>query len=284
MIAHLAPGLYENMDVAAYFADPCPTPSLNQSLIPALVECSPRHAAFEHPRLNPYGPPDIGGKAQFLGSAVHRLALGRGAEISTIRYPDYTSTSAREARDLACANGRIPILERDLVKARDLAAIVKAQIEDVLEGAPYQTEVAMFWRETTRHGVIWCRGMLDVWCEARMAALDVKCLRIRATPSAFSRAAGQSGYDVQQVHYQRGLAQVVGTTDFAFLVVENTPPHGARPFRLDGPSLAAAEAAVAQSYEIWAQCLAERSWPSYPRGVADVSTSSFHQRAFLETS
>ncbi len=281
----IEPRLYPSMSVETYYADPCPAPSLNQSLIPSLLFRSAYHAAYDHPRLNPYGPADIGGKAQFLGSAVHRLALGKGAEISPIRYSDYTSSAAREARDLAVANGRIPILERELVKARDLAAIVRDQIEEELGGEPYDTEVVMVWQESTRYGPIWCRGMLDVWCATKSVALDVKCLRIDATPEAFGRTMAQSGYDIQAVHYTRGLHQLVKAgCDFANLVVESTPPHGAAAFRPDEPSLAIAERQVAEAYELWAKCVHEWSFPSYPRGIRSVSSPAWHQKQIMERS
>ncbi|MBK8009562.1 MAG: hypothetical protein IPK23_14905 [Rhizobiales bacterium] len=46
------PGIYQ-MPAPDYFADPCPAPSLNQSLAKVLLDQSPLHAFYEHPRLCP---------------------------------------------------------------------------------------------------------------------------------------------------------------------------------------------------------------------------------------
>lgn len=283
-----APGFYPDMSADEYFADPCPEPSLNQSVIPLLAPSapsfrSPYHFAYQHPRLNPYGEDSDSTRAQFMGSAVHRLALGRGREISTIRYKDYTSASAREDRDLAIANKRIPVLEPELVRARDMAAILKRKIAEALDGARYETEVVIAWQEQTIHGPIWCRAMLDVWCEERAMALDPKALRIAATAAAFGKTASDSGYDIQGVFYPRGIEQVrpdlKGKVKFANLVVENMPPHGAQSFEPDEESRAIAERQIAEAMESFAYCLKTRSWPSYPKGIRPYSTPTYYKNS-----
>lgn len=279
------PGLYTEMSADEYFSDPTQLPSLNQSGIPTLLERSPYHFAFKSPRLNPYGVEPMGEKNQFLGSAVHRLALGRGRDISPIRYPDFRSSSAKAARDLAIANGRIPVLEGELVKAREMAKILKAAIDEACEGHPYQTEVAMFWVEQTQYGPVWCRGMIDVWCETQALALDPKCLSTPATSRAFSRTAADSGYDIQAVFYKRGLEvlrpKLKGRLRFANLVVENTPPYGFQAFELDNASLYVAERQIAQSMEIFAKCLRDRRWPGYPSGIQTFSTPTYYQNQVI---
>ena len=281
----VSPGFQPEMDADEYFADPCPEPSLNQSGIPTLLERSPMHFAYQHPRLNPYGQGPAGSKAMFLGAAAHRIALGRGREIAPIRYSNYQSGSAREARDEAIRNGRIPILEAELVKARDMAAILKRQIAEALDGAPYETEVVMCWQETTQYGKIWCRGMIDVWCPSKALALDPKGLSTPATSRAFSRTAADSGYDIQAVFYRRGLEVLLpdlrGKVRFANLVVESGPPHGAQSFELDEPSFYVAERQVVQAMELFAKCLHHRSWPGYPRGLQPLSTPPYYQNQVI---
>lgn len=278
-------GIYLDFDIDEYYADMCPQPSLNQSLIPDLLERSPYHMAFKHPRLNPYGGEATSGtKTAWLGSAVHRLALGRGREISTIRYPDYQSTSARDARDLAIANGRIPVLEKELVKARDMAEILKRQIHEALDGAAYETEVVIAWEEQTADGPAWCRMMLDVWCSERGIALDPKALRIAAMPDAFGRAAADAGYDIQASFGRRGLETIIpdmaGRIRFANLVVENYPPHGAQMLELGEASKAIADWKVEYAIAKFGYCLHHHSWPSYPKGIQKFETPSYyHQQA-----
>ena len=278
-----APGLYD-IDANEYFADPCPAPSLTQSGIPTLLKRSPYHFAHRHPRLNPYGGEPATERAQYLGQAVHRLALGRGREISEIRYPDFVHSSAREARDLAVANGRIPVLTRDLVRCRDMAEILKRKIDEALGGAPYVTETVIAWTETTPSGPIWCRAMIDVWCPSLATALDPKALRIAATAEAFGRTAAESGYDIQAVFYARGLLAVfpaLSKVRFANLVVESSPPHGAQSFAPDASARVIAEAQVEEAIDLFGQCLHSRTWPSYPAGIQPYTTPGWYQQSVL---
>lgn len=280
-----APGLYCEVSAEEYFADPCPTPSLNQSLIPYLLKKSPRHAAYHHPRTNPYGPARESGKAQWLGEAVHRIALGRGREISEVRYRDYSSSSAREDRDLAVSNGRIPVLSSDLVRARDMAAILKDLINQEFEGRSYVTEAMLCWREETAHGSIWCRGLIDAFCPDLMYGLDPKVLRTDATPEAFGPNAAKSGYDVQGRWYVRGLErlypEMAGRVRFANLVMESAAPHGHAILTPDGPTETLADMQVRSAIELWGRCVNTRSWPSYPRAKQTYSTPPWHAQAVM---
>lgn len=282
-----AAGIYRDMDARTYQADPCELPSLNQSIIPALVDRSPYHAAYKHPRLNPYGDALQASLAQYFGEAVHRIALGRGREISPIRYRDYRDASARDARDMAIANNRIPVLEHELVRARDVAHVLIAAIERACEGHPYETEVVLLWKERTMYGEIWCRAQLDVWCPALSLILDPKALRIAATPDGFGRAAGDAGYDIQAVMYGRGVDQLLpehrDRIRFANLVVENYPPYAVRAFAPGTNTRYVAERQVAKAMELWAKCLHHHDWPGYPTEIEPYETPAFHQNRIINS-
>lgn len=279
------PGFYPALDADRYFDDPCPEPSLTQSIIKVLNAKSPRHAAFDHPRLNPYGRRDDPSKAQFLGSAVHRLALGRGREVSVIRYRDYRSGAARDARDLAVANKRIPILESVYSDALRMADVLREKIDEALEGAPYETEVPFVWQRPTRFGPIWARGMLDVWSRAIATGLDVKTTAGDATPEAVGRDIAANQYDVQDSWYRDGIGRVIpelaGRVRFEFLYVETAAPNGSRPFVVDEASRFIAQKQCDRAADLFARCLRDRDWPSYPRRPALVGTPPWYQNAWL---
>jgi len=280
------PGFYPDLDADRYFDDPAPAPSLTQSVIKVLNETSPHHAALEHPRLNPFGRRRDSSRAQFLGSAVHRLALGKGREVSMIRFPDYRSTAARDARDMAVANGRIPILEKTYAEAVRMAEVLVERIEERLEGAPYETEVPFFWLEETEAGPVWCRGMLDVWSEDLALGLDVKTTAGYATDEAVGRDIGSNGYDVQDSWYRRGVAkarpELEGRVSFEFLYVETSEPHGARPFELDEQSRVYADFQTERALRSWSAALHARRFPSYPRRTGVVSTPAYLQRKWAD--
>jgi hypothetical protein len=280
------PGLYLDVDPDAYHSDELPTPSLNQSIVPALVEMSPRHAAALHPRLNPYGQVAESSRAQWLGEATHRLALGRGRQISEIKYPNYQSSSAREARDEAVRNKRIPVLSNELLTVREMAIILRRLIEEEFQGKEYFTEVMIAWQEETPFGPIWCRSLVDAYCPELAYVLDPKVLRIPATPEAFGPTAARSGYDIQGALQTRGFGmlfpELEGRFRFANLVVEKEVPHGCRAMAPDPISRDAAAADVQAAIDLWGRCLHAREWRGYPHGAAAYSTPAWRHKRTLE--
>lgn len=280
------PGFYPELDADAYFRDPCPTPSLNNSLIEDLVEASPEHAAAAHPRLNPYGQALESSKAQWLGSAVHRLALGRGREVAVLKFPDFKSSTARRARDMAIANDRIPVLEREYERANAMALRVRARIAEELGGAPYETEVPIVWIADTPSGPIYCRAMIDVWCEELATEIDIKTTRGRATAEFAGRDMAANGYDTQRRFYARGLETLLphlqGRITSKTLYVENRLPFGARAFELTEASKHVADMAIDAACARWGECVASRSWPGYPPGSVLVNTPSYHHARWIE--
>lgn len=280
-----APGIYPEIEADDHFADPTPLPSLRQSLIGDLLDRSAWHAAYSHRRLNPYGKADDSTRAAFIGSAVHRLALRKGQEISIIKYPDYRSATAREKRDEAVRNKRIPVLERDYLHSVDMADLVREAITDATEGHPYMTEVPFYWLEQTPFGPCWCGGMVDVWCPALRLILDPKTSARPAVPASFGSEAQQNGYDVQAAFYPRGFGQIfpdlAGRIRFANLVVEKSEPAGIAILAPDESSRYIAERRCERAIHLWARCLAERSFPGYPRGVQSYSTPTWYQNAVM---
>jgi hypothetical protein len=283
------PGFYPDLDAGRYFQDPAPYPSVSQSWIKREAEASPYHAANDHPRLNPYGTRK-GSKAAhlFLGDAVHRLALGKGREISIVRYPDYKSEAARNDRDAAIANNRIPILQRVHVQAFDMAELVRAKIVETLGGAPYETEVPIFWTEEVtlpsgRVVTVWCRGMLDVWCPSLAWVLDVKTMSGLASDEGIAKQIENNDYAVQGRFYPRGveriLPELAGRVKFDFLWIEAGEPYGHRATPLDGSTRHTGDLMVDMGLQAFAEGMASGVWPSYPQDGAPIGARSFyHQR------
>jgi hypothetical protein len=123
MSNHLTQGLHFDVDAEVYFADPCAEPSLTQSIAKILQDRSPAHAWLRHPRLNPAYQPDAEGYAPnlIMGSAAHALALRRGKPVVVMPFDSFRSKSAQETRDLALAEGKIPILPQHFERAEAMA-------------------------------------------------------------------------------------------------------------------------------------------------------------------
>lgn len=76
------PGIYRGMASELYFGDPCPVPSLTQSIAKTLIDQSAAHARTEHPRLLSVAEKEDEEaekyiKAQAIGNAAHRELIGR---------------------------------------------------------------------------------------------------------------------------------------------------------------------------------------------------------------
>src|SRR4051812_20922381 len=121
------PGIYVGIDCADYYADPCPTPSLTQSLAKELYEHSPRHAWAKHPRLNPRYEPDESTRFN-IGNAAHWHLIGRGKLMHVVEADDWRTKAAKEERDEANAAGKTAVLRWQFDIAGEMAEAALDQL------------------------------------------------------------------------------------------------------------------------------------------------------------
>ena len=250
-----------NVTEAEYFADPCPVPSLSQSIARVLVTESPRHAWLRHPRLGKQ--PEEATAALDDGSILHKLLLGKGASVEIIAADSFRGKAAQETRDAAIAAGRIPILAAkysELAKAAQLLRQQSAALGFALTG---QSEVAIEWSESDD---VLCRGRLDHVFLDRGVIYDVKKTR-SANPAYLRRKFVELGYDIQYAAYTRALAKLhpefEGRVDFVFLFMESEPPHSVVPARPDGALKEIGSLRWQRAVDLWGKCLKSNHWPTY---------------------
>jgi len=126
-------GFFPDMTAAKYHADPCPAPSLSSSIAKIMLDQSPRHAWHAHPRLGLVAEDEEPTRPQQIGTAAHKLILGRGRDIVRIEAPDYRKPEARVQRQIAVAAGKAPILAGDYASVVEMAAAFSEQI-GMIEG------------------------------------------------------------------------------------------------------------------------------------------------------
>jgi hypothetical protein len=270
------PGIYD-LPEHEYHADPCPAPSLSASIARKLVRQSPMHAWHAHPRLNPNRERDDGNDASNAGTILHKMLLGKGAEIAPIAADDWRTKAAKEAREAARAAGLVPVLKHKLDALHECAAAARKQIMAHPDGQilfePGQPERAMVWRE----GETWCRSLVD-WMpdDPALPLIDIKTTGMSAAPGEWERRL-ITEYALQEAFYRRG-ARALGRTARApmlFVVIECEAPFGVS-VMTPAPSLQViAEHEVDKSIRLWGQCMSTNAWPGYPPFTAHIEAPTW---------
>jgi hypothetical protein len=283
-MVHLTEGVHD-ISEAEYHADCCPAPSLSSTIAKLLVDRSPWHAYWNHPRLNPAFEPKE--KEAFdLGSAFHKLMLGKGADIAEIAADDWRTSAAKQARETARAMGHIPMLSRQLRAAERMVEVVQSQVErheeahDALKaGIPERT---LIWREDNG---VWCRARLDWMPHFGIAYPDLKTTAAAASPDQWGRKVMfDTGCDIQDAFYRRGLKKL-GINEHAFLlfvVAEVDEPFAMATHRLAPGAMAMADRKVEHAIKLFGLCQERNWWPGYRTETAWHDPPPWHEQRWIE--
>lgn len=278
------------LDITAdqYHADPCVTPSLSASIAKILVDKSPMHAWAAHPRLG--GKKFTSTKEMDRGTLCHRILLGKGADIVEIPFADYRKDVAKDMRDQAKSDGKIPALTNVLVSAHEMAQVHKKRLAYdhgiYLDGESevaieYSDELFMDCRRVV------CRSMLDHVKLSGGVIYDLKFVAC-AHPDVVAKSIVSYGYDIQDAAYRRALSSVkpelTGREDFVFLFCEAEEPYAVQPYRLDGTFREHGQRRWDRAKRIWADCLKSNVWPGYAPGVVSVAPPQWAMARELEAS
>jgi PDDEXK-like uncharacterized protein DUF3799 len=259
-------GIYD-ISAAEYHADPVAAgPSLSASIAHILLSSSAQHAWFAHPKLNPAYQSEES-EAFDLGTAAHAYLLEGEKNFVIVQAPDWRTKLAKDARDDARAQGKIPLLADRWGDVQGMALAARQQLEQhddpprpFLDGRPEET---LIWQE----GDVWCRARTD-WLHADHRTIDdLKTTSASANPDVWTRGPlFSSGYDVQAAFYLRGLKAIFGTEGvFRFVVQENFPPYALSVVGLAPDALALADRKVSRALTLWRHCLTTNTWPGYPQ-------------------
>ena len=284
----IEPGLYLDMHPADYFADPCPSPSLTQSIAKTLLEHSPAHARLEHPRLNPdYERADP--KKYDVGNIAHAMLLGRGRDLIVIEGDDWIADrkAKSEAREAAAAEGKLAVLTRDYETGVRMVAAARRQLEALGYGDHWADgagdgEVVIAWNE----GAIWFRSMIDWFPADRRIVFDLKTTGASAAPHVLARKVADDGWDVQAAAHERGLNAIfprdAGRRQHVFVCQENYPPYALTAVRLPEAALTMGRKKLAVASSIWAEAVTTDTWPAYPAEVLVPEYPEFAERRWLD--
>lgn len=264
------PGLYEIPELE-YHADPVPGGSFSSTQAKQILK-SPAHlrSYLDAPRVE---------KKEFdFGHIVHGGVLGVGLEVEVLPFPDYKTKAAQVAKAEAYAAGKVPMIERDYAPARAaIAAVLEHEIAGPLfagEGVP----------ESSAFGIdpvtgLWLRGRFD-WTTPGRVLVDLKTTR-DGSPRAFSRAAGDLGYDVQDAFYRHVYELATGepAAGFVFVTVESAAPHLVDVHQGDDDWRALGAAKMRRAIDRYKKALDTGEWPGRPPIINELTPTPWAMTA-----
>lgn len=264
-------GLYQDMPAELYHSDPCPSASLSNSLIRELLDKSPLHAAWQHPRLiNKTNRKTT--DAMTKGTLLHKLLLGAGSEIAIIDAEDYRGKAARENRDQALAENKTPVLARIYDEVCNCTEITKENIRNhpACQGFfdPGISEAVLAWQEQD----IWCRAMLDRLPNDRnLPIFDLKSTELSASQVVWDKRL-RDVYRTQGVFYDRGLEKLgmPRREPMRYIVVELNEPYALNVFCPSEELIELASSEVDRAIRIWSHCMKTNEWKGYPDCIIEV--------------
>ncbi len=264
------PGAYD-IPMDLYHQDPCIEPSLSRSTIRDLIMRSPKHAWWNHPRLNPTYQPDDGNGKFDVGTASHSILLEGINNVEVVDADDWRTKAAKEARDLARKEGKTPLLPHQFEEVKKCVLAVENQIYGCTEldiqnlmtdGAH---EMSFFWKEDAT----WMRSRLDWLSHDRKVILDLKFTEMSANPGDLARHILNLGLDIQAVLYSRAVEAVYGDDKpkMVFVFCEVQEPYLCSFVSLPPDFLALAQSKIDYGIWTWRECIKNDEWPAYPNRV-----------------
>lgn len=285
----LKQGIHYDVPPADYFADPAPEPSLTQSIAKVLIDRSPLHAWYAHPRLNPDFRPDDQTKFD-IGNIAHSLMVGRGKSIEVIEFDDWRTKAAKEAREKAAAEGKLAVLGKHFAKASRMVAAAREQL--ALRGLDHFSrdgngEVVTVWSEPgiLDNTDIWMRQMVDWLSSDRREFIDFKTTDMSVAPHGIDRLMFNAGWSIQAAMAERGLDAIdpnnAGRRKFYFVAQETEIPYALTVVQLTRGPLTMGHKQLDHAVKMWSECITRGVWPGYALDIVTPEWPGWAEQSWL---
>lgn len=278
-------GIHLNMTAAEYFKDPCPQPSLTQSVAKILLDRSPLHAWHAHPRLNPDWRPDDPTKFD-VGNVAHKLMIGRGKDIAVLdKFDDWRKDAAKDARAEAQAAGKLAVLGKTAAKADRMVRAAREQLDGRGLGELFQPghgdgEAVMAWEDRG----MWLRQMVDWLTTSRDLFVDFKTTDMSVAPFGLGRMMVNAGWPIQAAMGEWGLNKLVGfkRRRFLFVAQETEHPYCLSVVEMSEAAMTMGRKQLNAAFSVWMRCVAADRWPGYPTEIVVPEYPGFAESSWLE--
>jgi len=208
-----------------------------------------------------------------LGHAAHTLVLGYGAEIGEVKADGWTTKAAKEAREKLRAEGKTPLLTKQVDQVNRMAASLKSHPIAAALFADGVPERSMYWRDPETGVMLRARpDWLPTQTSGRLIVTDYKTAA-GAEPGEFAKSAAKYGYHQQAAWYLDGIA-ALGLADdaaFVFVIQSKTPPYPVSVVELDQEALLLGRRLNRRAIDIFAECYETDTWPTWGNDVHLVS-------------
>ncbi|MEU8829418.1 PD-(D/E)XK nuclease-like domain-containing protein [Streptomyces sp900116325] len=271
-----APVVVDGMSAEDYHADRGSVSStgLRKLLAPGCP------AQFKYDRDNPQPH-----KKEFdLGHAAHLLVLGEGPELEVIDAPDWKKVATRELRDLAYAEGKVPLLTKDHEQVQAMAEAIR---QHPLAGPLFapgtgKAEQSIFWTDPATG--VRCRVRPD-WLKqlpGLTLCVDYKTIK-SADPDTVSKAIRDHGYHQQDPLYIDGIRAAYQSEEvrFIFAFQSKVAPYLITVRELADQDRDIGRAKNVRALRLFADCTATGIWPDWTGPVTDIPTISMPTWAVL---
>lgn len=244
----IEPGIYDGVRNEDYHADP----ALGSTSLKTLATKTPAHYRWD--QANTVHTP-----AFDLGTALHSIVLEQDeSDIVEVDADSWRTIKAREARDAAYAEGKTPLLAKEVAQAKAMRDAIMAHPVARHAFTGHRAETSVFWEEDGL--TLKCRP--DAWVKNLL--VDLKSA-ITADPRKFGKTAADLGYHQSAAHYQDGVKAATGEElPFLFVVAEKTAPYLVSVVELNQEAIDLGRRLNDRAKRIYRECTKNNSWPGYP--------------------
>lgn len=266
------PGVYD-IPADQYHAHPALSSSGARRLLPP--GCP---ALFRHEQDNP-----TPHKREFdFGHAAHKLILGAGPDLVSVKAPDWRTKAAKEQRDAAYETGAVPLLAEEYER---VMAMADALNEHPLAGPLFDpgrgvAEQALFWNDQPTGVPL--RALVD-WRTGRLV-VDYKSTTC-ASPDAIVKTVHNYGYFQQGAFYLDGVRALGLAEDPAFVLVfqEKAAPYLVTVVQLDDTALRIGAELNRRAIEVFRDCTESGIWPGYATDITLIGLPAWAERRLEES-
>lgn len=263
-------GVYSGISDIDYHAD---HESLSSSGARALLPPSAPAIFYFERQQKPNPKPEYD-----FGHGAHKYVLGEGSEIVEVKADNWQTKAAQAARREAWAANQVPLLTKDVEKARVMAnALFENQVARQLFTAPDgAAELSGYWHDPETG--VRLRFRTDWLCQigGRIIGVDYKTTT-NAHPAHCARSAGDFGYHQQHPWYVDGLigTEISDDPDFLLVFQSKSPPHLSSVVRVKPHHVDLGRRRNRQGIRIYQQCVETGVWPGYGDCIHSIEIPSY---------